>query len=340
MNNEEPYKLSYDHANRVYEDIVQKQEDAQFKKDVPKLIKRASIVCFILITAGYFSLPVSRVRSIRIEGNSYLSKSYVESVVSLSKNSRFYLCIPFLVESKLISDPMIKEAKVTLGKDRTLQVNVTENKVIGYRYNDTAEVVFEDGSTAELKSEYLDIISRVPLISGFDSEEKTVRLAKAFKNVNKDVIEDMAEVSEYSLSYDAQSIKVLMRNGGYYIGSYTSLDKVNEYNAIYTRLNDKSYCIFGAEEGTDVAYAKVCPWNETAKEYWMDNSGNTILNSSHEKAVKHYYKDADGNTAVNGQGNPITIPINEHGDEVPDGDFLAHYEAGYYASGSLVLPQE
>ena len=77
MNNEEPYKLSYDHANRVYEDIVQKQEDAQFKKDVPKLIKRASIVCFILITAVYFSLPVSRVRSIRIEGNSYLSKIYL-----------------------------------------------------------------------------------------------------------------------------------------------------------------------------------------------------------------------------------------------------------------------
>lgn len=336
----ESYGLSYQHANRVYENILKKQEDTLFRKHTSRLIKTGCLLACIFITCIYFALPVSCVQSVTVTGNDYVSKEYVEDVAHLSSSSRFYLSFPFLLQARIRSDPMIQDCKVTLGRDRTIHIVIHEKKIIGYRYTDKAEIVFADGTTAELKSAYLDIIARVPLITGFDSEKKLERLSKAFQNVNQETIEDMSEVSEYSLSYDSQSIKVLMRSGGYFIGSYTSMDKINDYNSIYTRMNDKSYCVFGAEEGTDVAYAKVCPWNETAKEYWMDSSGNTILNSSHEKAIKHYYTDKDGNTAVDANGNPICIPINENGDEVIDGDFLTHYEEGDYATGTLVLPQE
>ena len=41
---------------------------------------------------------------------------------------------------------------------------------------------------------------------------------------------------------------------------------------------------------------------------------------------------------VTDAGNPIPIPIDETATEVIDPDFQAHYEAGYYGSGVLVMP--
>ena len=331
-------QVSFDHVEKILNDRQRRKDAVSFKHHQSHIVNLAIMAGIALIAVVYFLLPGSRIASIRVEGANYLNADYIRQLSGITTDDRFYMTIPSLVKKRIDADPMIASCDIKMKGDRAVVIVVREKKVIGYRYTDHPEVVLGDGSTADLKSEYLDLVANVPLINGFTDDGEVKKLASAFANVDPDVIEDMAEIDEYSLSYDPTAIKILMRSGGYFISSMYSLENINSYNDVYAIMADKSHCLFSLDDVAKVS-SQVCPWNEQAEEYWTDQDGNFVLNSSGEKAVKNYYADAQGHAALDEEGNKIPIPIDEHGDEVKDADFQAHYEAGYYAGGVLALPE-
>ena len=151
----------------------------------------------------------------------------------------------------------------------------------------------------------------------------------------------MSEVSQFSLSFDDQAIKVLMRNGGYFIGNYFNLYKIQYYNGIYSELRDKSMCIFAGDNNA-TAFSHACPWVDETEgaELWLDENGEPLLNENGDKIIRHYYRLSDGSFALDAEGNKIVVPINEQGYEVRDKQFKEHYDSGYYSSGELVIPDD
>jgi hypothetical protein len=103
---------------------------------------------------------------------------------------------------------------------------------------------------------------------------------------------------------------------------------------------DQDKCLF-ADNGTTVAVAKACPWNEVRPEleYWTDEEGNFIYNKWGDKAVKHYYQDSDGGYYLDENGERILIPIDAYGSDIKDPDFLNHYMEGWYVHGYLEEPE-
>lgn len=311
------------------------------RKAEPKLYRMAVICGAIIILVAYFMMPVSRVGGISVSGNALLSRSYILDLADLSDRSIYYLSMPFILERRIESDPLIKDAKVTLERDNTVAITVCEEDLVGYRYDEEPLLLKTDGTSVELKSSYLDVISRIPMIIGFNTEEQTARLCKAFRDVDQAVIRDISEISQYSLSYDPEAIRILMRSGGYFMGNYFNIAVLNRYWDIYNYQNDKSQCIF-ADDSLTSAYSKVCPWNEPVvnREYWTDEKGNVITNTYGDKVEKHYYLDANGEYALDGAGNKIPVPISLQGYEVPDVNFLKYYELGFYKTGKLVIPED
>ena len=311
------------------------------RKAQPKLFRAAVICAAILLMIVYFVMPVSRVSGITLSGNAFLSRDYILDLADLSNNSIYYLSLPFILERRIEKDPLIEKAKVSLERDNSVKITVTERKILGYRYEDEPLILMADGSYVELKSTYLDIITKIPLILGFNTEEQTEKLCRSFADVDEKIIRDISEISQYSLSYDPEAIRVLMRSGGYFMGNFYNMGVLNRYWAIYNYQKDKSQCIF-ADDSMTSAYSKMCPWDEPVvnREYWTDDTGKVITNTYGDKVEKHYYTDADGNWAVDEKGNRIPIPINLQGYEVPDSDFLENYEKGYYKTGKLVIEEE
>ena len=138
-----------------------------------------------------------------------------------------------------------------------------------------------------------------------------------------------------------------MRNGGYFFSDFRGVSLVNQYYNIYANMRNKNQCVFAEsiggsdDEVLDTAYAKACPWDETAAEveYWKDENGEIITNTYGDKVIKHYYEIKDKERPVDENGNPIPIPINREGFEEKDEDFELHYEAGFYRTGKLELPE-
>lgn len=311
-----------------------------FKQSRNKLLKWGLFVATVLLLGLYFFSDSSKVTSVVVKGTHYLDETYIQDVASVHQDDFFYFNIPFFKQMRLKNDPMIQDATVTLGQNNVITIEITEKKVIGYRYADDPVILLSDNTVANLKSEYLDIIASVPYIKGFEEEEQTRLLCKAFENVDVETIESISDIEQYTLSYDDEAIRIHMINGGYFLGNYQNLDKLNQYYAIYSNMKDKSQCI-SADDTANVAYTFVCPWNTSTStvEYWTDDNGNALENQYGDKIAKHYYTDENGNQATDANGNPIAIPIDENGSEVIDPNFNRNYSEGYYSSGTLVLPE-
>ena len=323
----------------IFDKKSNKKITSNFRKSKDNLLKIGLLVASILLIIAYNSLPVSKVKSISVEGNRYLNDNYIIEKSTVSNASNYYLTIPFIIQSKLNEIPLIESSTVSLDSNNHISINVVEKKAVGYRYEDEPYVLFSDNTKTLLESEYLDIIAYVPIITGFSDEEQTRKLTTAFKNVDVSIIEDISEIKQYDLGYDSQGICVLMRNGGYFIANYRSLPMINKYYDIYNYLKDKNQCIY-ADDSQETAYAKACPWNETIveHEYWLDENGEPIKNAYGDKAVIHYYKTPEGEFAVDNNGNKIKIPLNKQGFEEEDENFYENYLNGYYATGVLQVP--
>lgn len=315
----------------------------EFNNSQPKILKAAMFTAALFIILVYFSMSSSHVKGVSVNGNINLPSEYVKEISNINTDHRFFLTVPFVAELRLKSNPMIADAHVSWDSNNIISIQVTEKKAIGYRYDtDTPTVLLSDDTTADLDSGYLGIIANIPLITGFDDAEETRQLCNAFADVEPSVIADISEVSQYKLPYDDQTLKVLMRTGGYFVSNYHDLHLVNQYHLVVKKVTDATKCVFAFSGDTgDTVYTRTCPWDETSAqtEYWTDASGNVITNSYGDKVAKHYYTDSTGANALDGSGNKIPIPIDSSGVETPDAKFQEHYAAGYYATGTLVLPE-
>lgn len=326
-------------VEKVFERQRQESSRVTFERRVPSLVHMGCFAGLMILIGFYLYLPDSRVQTIRISGNVYLDDSYIVSVAGISQNDIYYLDLPVLISSRLKKDPMISSASVKWDDNGVILVSVKEKKPVAYRYDDEAVILLSDGSAVSMGSEYVDLISDIPYVTGFTEKDQTRLLCKALGKLDRSVISSIAEIHQYSLGYEDEAMKILMRTGGYYIGTYQNLDKLAYYREVYAAQPDHSYCITGFDSG-NTAFSTVCPWNENKEnvEYWTDESGNILKNSYGDSVVKHYYVDGNGNKATDASGNPIPIPIDSSNNEVIDSDFIAHYEAGYYATGVLVIP--
>ncbi len=329
-------------VDSLFEERAAASDNETFARIRRGLFLRAVFLSVGLLVLLYLFSPESRVKAVSVRGNRYLSRSYVESLSGIKVNDLFYAQFPGALAAKIQRDPMIAETEVHLRRNNLVEIDITEKQPIGYRYDEEEPtILFTDGSVCQLKSEYMRILSRIPYITGFNEETATHLLTTGFQSVKRDVIESIAEVIQYPLSYDDEAVEIRMRDGGVFFGNYFSLGLINNYETISALMTNKDLCVY-ADNATTVAAARACPWDEVevVLEYWTDEEGNYIYNKWGDRAVKHYYSDNNGNFYLDDNGEKILIPIDEYGQDQRDPDFLNHYFEGWYKKGYLEEPTE
>ena len=329
-------------VDTLFEERAAESDNETFAQIRRGIFLRAVFLSVLLLVLLYLFSPDSRVKTVAVQGNNYLTGPYIESLSGVSVNDLLFMQFPDVIAGKIKKDPMIADASVHLLRNNLVEIVVTEKQPIGYRYDEEEPtILFTDGSICSLKSEYMRILSRIPYITGFNEETQTHLLTTGFQSVNPEVIESIAEVIQYPLSYDDEAVEIRMRDGGVFFGNYFSLALINNYETISALMTNKDLCVY-ADNATTVAAARACPWDEveTVLEYWTDEDGNYIYNKWGDRAVKHYYSDNNGNFYLDDNGNKILIPIDAYGQDQKDPDFLTHFFEGWYKNGYLEEPKE
>ena len=336
-------KVEAEGIDRLFQEQAEQSDNAAFLKSARRLRWLTYGGVIILMFVFYVFLPVSRVRTISVQGNSNLSEEYIRKLSRCTTDHLYYFLFPGQIAHRIQADPMIADCTVSLERNGILHISVQERTPFAYRFDqeDTVpKILCTDGTSFDLTSDYMSILSRIPLLHGFREKQQEHLLCNAFSEIDPQMISAMAEIAQYALSYDDQTIQIQMMDGGYFFSSYYDLRSISEYDRLAVKQMNKKFCLY-AGNGGKVAYSASCPWDTPAnpRDYWMDEEGNYIINHFGDRAIKHYYRDNHGDYYLDASGNWILIPLDKNGDEVVDANFLTHYEAGYYDSGQLVLPE-
>lgn len=222
---------------------------------------------FVAVIAIYLASPASKLFTISVSGNSYLKDEYIKELSGVKDDDHIFTVFSSSVERDLEKSPFIEEAKAELIRGRVLSITVEEKKQIGYMNDsDGVKIVFADGSKELLDPDLLHLITGVPYIDGFLSDDQFAYVVKAFRNLDEETIDQISEVHRYPFSYDENMMEFIMRDGNYVFVSWSGADLLEDYYLMVSGVASSERVCLYLDEMTNSGFTSSCPWEKTAEE--------------------------------------------------------------------------
>ena len=213
------------------------------------LIIALGIVLLILL---YFASDLSKVRSLRVEGNRFYSDEQICEMAGVGYDTRYLLRPAFLMENALKGGSLIEDVQVEKSWNGDIRIKVEEKHVIGYLVQEDAYVLLcSSGEQITLQEDEIGSIVNYPLLNGF-TDEQLDSIAQAFDEVSEEVgaelIERISEILPYETSFNQNMMKIVMRDGNTLYGSYDSVGLLQIYQAALEQLEGKNVCFYMTEK--------------------------------------------------------------------------------------------
>lgn len=230
----------------------------------------------LLMAAVYLLSSDSKIYRITVEGNSYLKENDIITLSGLTKEDRFLLTIPSVIEKRIEKDPLIEDCDVSLLNGRLVRITVKEKKIIGYLLDQGESVLLlETDERIPIEKERLYLISKVPIIEGFSNED-LVLLEKNFATCDEAIINEISEIHNYTpLKY--QYVELVMRDGNFIFTSPYGLNLLNRYFDIESSYIREDHRCYYFEDISGNAYTSACPWEPREEKPKDTTEENTDL---------------------------------------------------------------
>ena len=236
----------------------------------------AVFLSLLLIGLFYFLSDVSNIYHIDVEGNKYLSTQSIIEESKLTKNSKYILTIPFVIENRIKDNPLVEDCKVTLNDKRLVQIEVVEKKIVGYILeNGLYELVTGSNEKISLNNDNLYLIGTVPLIEGFN-EEDLITLERHLDKCDYSIINQISEIHSYP-DLKFQNVELVMADGNYIFTSVFGMEILNKYFDIESSyISDRKQCYY-FEDISGNAYTSACPWEIVEEEVQPEETEETVV---------------------------------------------------------------
>ena len=221
----------------------------------------AVFLSLLIIGTIYFISDASNIYRIAIDGNYYLSEKDILELSGIDDRSKYLFTIPFVVEKRIKENSIIEDCHVSLLDNRLVRIEVKEKKIVGYALeNGLYVLVMADGERSGLNNENLYLITRLPLIEGFDDQEMK-QIQKYLGECDRAVIDQISEIHKFpQLKY--QNLELVMADGNFIFTSVYGLNILEKYYDIESSyVSDRKQCYY-FEDISGNAYTSACPWEE------------------------------------------------------------------------------
>ena len=194
----------------------------------------------------YFFSFDSKAHVLRCEGNYYLTDRQIYSVAKVNRETRVWLVPDFVYKNRIGELPLVQS--VSVKKDNgVITFKIKEKEVIGYYVKDKKNYMLTaDNESIEMDESLLKYIIHFPLLNGFTEAQREM-FCKEFKEhdkqLNREVVEKIAEMVPYETSFDKNMIKMTMQDGNTVYTSMDSLMMMSKYQAMLTQLQGESVCL-------------------------------------------------------------------------------------------------
>lgn len=221
------------------------------------------ITGFIILCLMFFLSSYSNIYHISVKGNYYLTDSDVLRLSGLTENNKYFFTSTNMSEKRMLKSPYFDSVKVKKLDDQVVEIDVCEKKQIAYTtIGSYQEIIFVDGTNVEINDSNKYLMSKLPEMTGFTSEQLNTVL-RGFKNIDQKTINEISEINRYSFSYDENMMEVIMKDGNICFVSWTGLSMLDKYYSIVSGLDTSmGYVCIYLDELTNSGYVSICPWQE------------------------------------------------------------------------------
>ena len=269
---------------------IKKEKQQKKKKRRYKRFARIALIFVVIVAifSIYFMMDASKVKSIRVEHDSYLSEEYILNKANITYDSRYLLVFSPFVEFMMERDACIKNANIKHVNNQGIVIDVEEEQAVGYFWdNEQLRLLLGNGKTMKISSSYYSVLKSLPFIkdtnSGLDSKTLAIELSK----LDYKIISNIAEIWNYTSSYDQNMLRLIMADGHQVFTNIDAIALLQNYNYITENLNKKACLVFDLQQ--NVAYTQSCnELNEAEKKAIEKNllENSTNIDENLENTVE------------------------------------------------------
>ena len=237
---------------------VEKLATRQKKRRLKKKIKRFLVLVIIGLLIMFFFSPLSRVQTITVTGEHFLSESDVIDASGVQPDSVHALTYPYFIKKQLAKMPMVASCKVNRGFFQGIHIEIQERSVIAYELSgDQLRIIDDNGQVTQVDIRFLTEIQQLPRLINFSDIaifdefcKQLIAVPASVRSLMSDIVFDPVE------PYDTQRVKINMSDGKIvYVRIEDMAGELKYYQEVLSREPDA--CIFDIY-GNKV-YASPCP---------------------------------------------------------------------------------
>lgn len=238
------------------EDRIPKLKEARKKKANRTLLMYLTLFFVLIAIIVYLQSPFSDISEIDVNGNEMIPKEQIVEYSQLEEGTNIWRVYPKEVAKNIANHPLINDVNVERKLPQTIQIEVSEQRVIGYvKDKKQFAPITEDGSI--VANNPLTAPKNAPLFYNFNDEEYLTRLAEEIKETPDYILKLISEIHWKPTEKNKYKI-VLYMNDGYIVHASIRdfASKINSYPSIIAQLDTKEKAIIHMDVGVYVETLK------------------------------------------------------------------------------------
>lgn len=200
------------------------------------LILLLVILIFLGIIYYILQMPIN---NIYITGNNILDDSVIIDEAKIDNYPSFLLTSSGGIKSNLSSNDYIDRVKVVKKLGNVVEIKITEYKAIAL-LNQDSQVLLSNGKIVS----NVYGLSDVPVLTNSVSDDVFDEFVKKFGEVNRNILRQVSQIEYSPVNVDDRRFLLYMDDGNLVYVTLTKIDKLNKYNDIKDKMENKKGVIY------------------------------------------------------------------------------------------------
>ena len=232
------------------EDRIPKLKQMRKRKANRRLIILLTIFFLLIFSIIYFQSPISKIQSIKVEGNSYLTEKEIIEASGIRLNENLWEVKKNEAATAIENEKEVSSAKISRQLPNTIVITVDEYEYKAYvQEGKDYYPVLTNGSI--LKKKLRVIPDSGPLLVSFKEGKALQKVIEQLDNLSPEIMNSISEI-HYQPSESAPYKITLYMNDGYEVtaSGETLAKKMSHYPAIVSQLGDSDKGVIDLEVGS------------------------------------------------------------------------------------------
>ncbi|MHA6251379.1 cell division protein FtsQ/DivIB [Oceanobacillus sp. CAU 1775] len=195
------------------EDRIPKLKEARKKKANRRLVFYLSIFFLLILIIVYLQSPLSQVKTIDVQNNSFISDDEVVEISGIKIDSNIWSLDFENMEAILKGNPIIDEVSIERQLPNTVVFEVTEKRIVSFFEQGASYYPVLENGTVLTEAEFKEFNGQAPLMVGFTDTENLSIIASELNKLSDEILSLISEIHQLPEDNNQSTVMMYMNDG-------------------------------------------------------------------------------------------------------------------------------